>query len=165
MLEDYSTFRIPYFPLVKPSKTISLAQTDLVSKPAVFPEFRKIQSIIKDLEDLRSQQLVSPIRSRQCLKFEDLINAEAKFGGELFGPIPAGHRRDFFYFKDQVWLWYESWSDLGQNQEFTVRYLVKPTGIYKQLAGHPNQLLSGRELTNFLQATENYLALVKARLY
>ena len=37
----------------------------------------------------------------------NLIRYEAKVGGDLFGPIPAGHRRDFFCLDEHTWIWHE----------------------------------------------------------
>ncbi len=100
------------------------------------------------------------------LTYDDLINAESEIGRTLFGPIPAGRRREFFMSKNNVWIWHESWADqFGVLQEMTIRYEVRPTGIYKKTAGGIYQKLEGEELNNFVNAAKSYFALIKERLY
>ena len=70
------------------------------------------------------------------LSLNDLINAESELGRTLFGPIPAGHQREFFASKKNVWIWHENWTNqFGQLQEMTIRYEVRPTGVYKRSNG------------------------------
>lgn len=100
------------------------------------------------------------------LHLEDLINAESELGRTLFGPIPAGHQREFFISHKNVWIWHENWTDeFGKLQELTVRYEVHPTGVYKKPTGGTYQRLEGAELDNFRQAARGYLNLVKTKLY
>ncbi len=35
----------------------------------------------------------------------DLLRHEAKIGGELFGPLPQGGRREFFCLDEYTWIW------------------------------------------------------------
>lgn len=100
------------------------------------------------------------------LSLADLINAESELGRTLFGPIPAGHQREFFESKKNVWVWHENWVDqFGKLQEMTIRYEVRPTGVYKKPNGGAYQKLEGAELNNFRQAARSYLNLVKTKLY
>ena len=100
------------------------------------------------------------------LSYDDLINAESALGRTLFGPIPAGHQREFFKHKENVWIWYESWLDeVGKEQTITIRYEVRPAGVYKKVAGSSYKKLEGAELNNFRMAAKNYLNLVKTKLY
>ena len=98
--------------------------------------------------------------------YDDLINAESELGRTLFGPIPVGHRREFFRSKQNVWIWHESYlNDLGKLEELTVRYEVRPAGVYKR-AGKGNYMkIEGEELNNFRRAAHSYLDLVKTKLY
>ena len=98
---------------------------------------------------------------------EDLINAESKLGSTIFGPVPAGHRREFFHDQANVWIWHESWVDEVRQQawELTVRYEVRPTGVYKKLSAGHYVRLEGEELENFRQAAHAYLGLIKSQLY
>lgn len=100
------------------------------------------------------------------LNLDDLINAESSLGRTLFGPIPEGHQREFFASKKNVWYWYESWMDAsGRPQEITVRYEVRPTGVYKRPTGGVYKKIEGDELENFVKAAQSYLTLVKNKLY
>lgn len=96
----------------------------------------------------------------------DLINAESRLGSTIFGPIPAGHRREFFHDRNNVWIWHEDWSD-GQNNphQMTVRYEVRTTGVYKKVAQGKYLKLEGDELENFRKATHAYLYVIKKNLY
>lgn len=101
------------------------------------------------------------------LTYEDLMNAESEIGRTLFGPIPAGYQREFFKDRRNVWIWHESFTDAaGAFHEMTVRYEVKPNGVFKKL---PDQevlvKLEGAELDNFREAARRYLDLVKLKLY
>ena len=97
---------------------------------------------------------------------DELINAESSLGRTVFGPIPEGHRREFFESKKNVWYWYESWVDAtGVMQEMTVRYEVRPTGVFKKTVGGKYSRLEGDELNNFIKAAHAYLNLVKTKLY
>lgn len=108
-----------------------------------------------------ASRLRSPGRTRA-----ELINAESRLGSQLFGPIPAGHRREFFHDRDNVWIWHEDWTDLNADQhQLTVRYEVRPSGVYKKIAAGHYLRLEGDELENFRRAAHLYLALIKTHLY
>ena len=96
---------------------------------------------------------------------DDLINAESKIGSTIFGPIPEGHRREFFHDKNNIWIWHEDWLDHEENlHQITVRYEVRPSGIYKKVSAGRYIQLVGAELENFCQATHVYLYLIKHKL-
>lgn len=106
------------------------------------------------------------IRYSNKLTMEELINAESAIGRMVFGPIPEGHRREFFESQKNVWFWYESWVDArGVMQEMTIRYEVRPTGVYKKVVGGSYSKLEGDELNNFRKAAKSYLNLIKTKLY
>lgn len=96
----------------------------------------------------------------------DLINAESKLGSMLFGPIPEGHRREFFHDRQNIWIWHEDWYDGQRNaRQMTVRYEVRTSGVYKKVATGSYLKLEGEELDNFRKATHAYLYVVKKHLY
>ncbi len=96
----------------------------------------------------------------------DLINAESKLGSTIFGPIPEGHRREFFHDKQNVWIWHEDWYDGQHNpHQMTVRYEVRTSGIYKKVSAGKYFRLEGDELENFRKATRAYLYVIKQKLY
>lgn len=86
----------------------------------------------------------------------NLIRFEAKIGGELFGPIPAGHRRDFFCLDEHTWIWHEEWLDQGRRKTVTTRYDVRPNAILKSQVGQPYQPLNKAEARNLYRATQLY---------
>ena len=96
---------------------------------------------------------------------EDLINAESEFGRTLFGPIPAGHQREFFEQKKNVWIYHESWNEFGKRKETTIRYEVRENGVYKKPLGGIYMKITGAELMNFRRAAKAYLNLIKQNLY
>jgi hypothetical protein len=95
----------------------------------------------------------------------DLINAESELGRTLFGPIPAGHQREFFHHKNNVWIWHESWLENNQAVDTTIRYEVRPHGVFKKIGDGPYVHIVGAELNNFRTATRAYLSLIKTHLY
>ena len=95
----------------------------------------------------------------------DLINAESELGRTIFGPIPAGHQREFFQHQKNVWLYHESWFENEVKKETTIRYEVRKDGVYKKPLGGKYTKLSGKELENFRKALHAYLKLVKEKLY
>ena len=104
-------------------------------------------------------------RLKHLKTFEDKINAESELGRTIFGPIPAGHQREFFEHRKNLWIWHESWTDSEGYKELTLRYEVRPTGVYKTVNHSPYVKLAGAELDNFRHATRRYLELIKTELY
>ena len=110
----------------------------------------------------------APIPRHYSNKFtyDELVNAESGYGRTLFGPIPEGHQREFFEHRKNIWIWHESWTDIsGQLIDQTIRYEVRPAGIYKKVAGQNYQKIEGKELENFVSAAKMYYKLVKTNLY
>ncbi len=105
-------------------------------------------------------------RSSPRVTRADLINAESKLGSTIFGPIPAGHRREFFHDQQNIWIWHEDWYD-GRNNphQMTVRYEVRTSGVYKKISTGKYLKLEGDELDNFRKATHAYLYVIKKHLY
>ncbi len=97
----------------------------------------------------------------------DLIRKESKIGAQLFGPIPKGHRREFFCLDEHTWVWYEEWHDPTSKklQSITTRYEIQTTGVIKVQDGHPYQNVEGQELANLLTAIELYYEQVMRGVY
>lgn len=87
-----------------------------------------------------------------------LIHFEARLGGELFGPVAEGGRREFFCLDEHTWVWHEEWIDkaTGKRQVMTTRYDVRPTGILKSQGGTSYQRLSPSEAQNFYKVVDLY---------
>lgn len=114
-----------------------------------------------------SAQQASRSKFRAKLRsHSDIINAESRLGSTIFGPIPEGHRREFFHDKKNIWIWHESWTDeYSQDREVTVRYEIRPTGVYKKYASGAYAKLEDAELYNFRKATHAYLKVIKETIY
>ena len=98
--------------------------------------------------------------------FAKLVDAESALGRTIFGPVPDGHQREFFAHKKNVWIWYDGWLDeKGEIQGITIRYEVRPTGVYKKYNGGNYTRIEGEELDNFRKAARMYLKLIKTQLY
>ncbi|MBQ6396385.1 hypothetical protein IJH89_02245, partial [Candidatus Saccharibacteria bacterium] len=62
-------------------------------------------------------------------------------------------------------IWHESWNEFGKRKNITLRYEVRPTGVYKTINNTHFEKLEGAELENFRAATKRYLELIKQNLY
>ncbi|HJQ09000.1 MAG TPA: hypothetical protein VJ836_05970 [Candidatus Saccharimonadales bacterium] len=103
---------------------------------------------------------------RRARRYRELIRKEAKIGGELFGPIPQGGRREFFCLDRYTWVWHEEWTDKnGQHHAVTTRYDVRPQGILKAQDGQPYHYLTKEEGRHFCKAVKLYNERVHAELY
>lgn len=112
------------------------------------------KNIVTQKEDQRRAEL-----------YRNLIRHEAKIGGELFGPVPRGGRREFFCLDEHTWVWHEEWTDnYGQHQSKTTRYDVRPNGILKSQNGQ-YQKLSVDEARNLRAAVVAYRDKIKTDLY
>lgn len=103
--------------------------------------------------------------SNQPLTERELIEMESKIGAKLFGPIPAGHRREFFCLDDTSWIWYEEWREDGKLRKTTVRYEIQAAGVLKVQEGARYSYLEGAELQNFVKAVNAYYDTVSFVMY
>lgn len=102
---------------------------------------------------------------RRADAYRRLLRREAKMGGELFGPIPAGHRREFFCLDERTWVWHEEWIDAqGKQHAATTRYDIRPQGVLKSQGAHAYQLVQGDELRNLYQAAQLFVHNLQAEL-
>ncbi len=97
--------------------------------------------------------------------YQKLIRHEAQIGGQVFGPIPKGHRREFFCLDETTWVWHEEWVDhQGTNQVMNTRYDVRPNGIFKVQNGQYRSV-SKTEAKRLIDAAQIYRKRVKAEMY
>ena len=96
-----------------------------------------------------------------------LIELESQIGSQLFGPIPAGHRRDFFCLDKNTWVWHEEWIDTatGKKAASTTRYEVHANGILKAQDGLNYRFIEGEELDNLTLAISLYYEQVMRGIY
>jgi hypothetical protein len=86
-----------------------------------------------------------------------ILHHLAKIGGQVFGPVPANTRREFFCLDRNTWVWHEEWVDEnGQDRAMTTRYDVRPTGVLKSQGNNSYQRLTRAEEENFRAAVRIY---------
>ena len=109
-----------------------------------------LNNILRQARNKRREQRKASIQRA-------LLRYEARLGGALFGPIPKGHRREFFCLDERTWVWHEEWLDeQGKRQVMTTRYDVRPQGVLKSQGAHSYEKLSKREATNLYHAVKLY---------
>lgn len=97
--------------------------------------------------------------------YRNLIRREAQIGGTVFGPVPAGVRREFFCLDEHTWVWHEEWKDNeGQTRVRTTRYDVRPDGVLKSQNGM-YQSLSDQEAQRLRKAVHVYQERVTNQMY
>lgn len=98
--------------------------------------------------------------------YRDLLRHEAKIGGELFGPVPNGGRREFFCLDEHTWVWHEEWTDGGGNKKIrTTRYDVRDTGIVKVQDGQHYQKVTKSEAEKLYRAAKLYQKRINSEIY
>ena len=103
---------------------------------------------------------------RRAEHYRNLIRQEAKIGGQLFGPVPEGGRREFFCLDEHTWIWHEEWIDQrGHRRIKTTRYDVRPQGILKAQDGRQYQEISMAEAENLFEAAKVYNQRINAEIY
>lgn len=102
---------------------------------------------------------------RKADLYRKLLRHEAKIGGELFGPVRPGGRREFFCLDEHTWVWHEEWIDQnGQHQYATTRYDMRPNGVLKSQNGQYRPV-TPQEARNLLSAIRMYEERVNNELY
>ncbi|MEO8862909.1 MAG: hypothetical protein ABI354_01145 [Candidatus Saccharimonadales bacterium] len=97
--------------------------------------------------------------------YRNLVRHEAKLGGTVFGPIPKGHRREFFCLDSRTWVWHEEWKDeQGVKRIRTTRYDIRPDGILKSQHGQ-YQRVKIAEARRLYSATKKYMQIVNQQIY
>lgn len=119
---------------------------------------QKMQKLITGAPLIKQQHKITT--ERQLIEHEDVI------GRELFGPIPDGHRRDFFCLDEHTWVWHEEWMDANSRpQTSTTRYEVQPNGILKVQSGRVYKYIEGEELKNLTVAVRLYYERTMREVY
>lgn len=117
-----------------------------------------IQKLLNGISGQRAQ-------NREAELYRNLIRHEAKIGGNVFGPVPVGHRREFFCLDQHTWVWHEEWTDKnGQQHIRTTRYDVRPDGLLKSQGGS-YQKASNEETIRFKKAVQIYVDRLNAEMY
>ena len=118
-----------------------------------------LQGIVDQVASNRQQE-------RDAKLYTNLMRHEARLGGEVFGSIPNGHRREFFCLDEHTWVWHEEWTDQnGKHNVVTTRYDIRPSGILKSQNGNHYQLVDQKEATNLLKAAKLYQQKISQQIY
>ena len=105
-------------------------------------------------------------KSTSLMSERELIQLESNIGRELFGPIPKGHRREFFCLDEKTCIWYEEYKDeSGKQVASTTRYEIQGDKILKAQEGARYSYLEGAELNNLLLAINMYYERVMRNVY
>lgn len=113
------------------------------------------------LNSMRSQR----DEERRANRYREMIRREAKLGGELFGPVAKGNRREFFCLDEHTWVWHEEWNDQTGHHAVTTRYDVRPNGLFKAQDGQAYQRVSLEEARRLYRAIRLYGQMVDQQLY
>lgn len=133
--------------------------------PSIFQ--RTMALLTGDDYKVNTEWLKMPLsRNGKPLTERELLRRESEIGAELFGPLQAGGRRQFFNVDPTTWIWYEEWRDAnGQQRSATTRYEVHKKGILKVQEGARYSYLDGQELQNLTTAIELYYNRVSREIY
>jgi hypothetical protein len=105
-------------------------------------------------------------QDREAELYRGLLRREAKIGGEIFGAVPSGGKREFFCLDEHTWIWHEEWLDNNNQRRIkTTRYDIRPTGILKAQDGQTYQNVSIEEAERLLQAAKLYEHRIRTELY
>lgn len=170
LLQSRQSFKKPF---IFKSKNLALQPAPSIVRPTSTPvagaaiaASQPAPSIVSNIVTPKRARLFDEPTNWHSPTHADFINAESRLGSTIFGPIPAGHRREFFHDRQGVWIWHEDWRDATSNErELTVRYEVRKSGVYKKISAGNYFKLEGWELENFRRAAHAYLKVVKTYLY
>ncbi len=127
---------------------------------------KKALSLITGDESSELVLKMPKLRPFRGLTERELIQLESDIGRQLFGPIPDGHRREFFNLDKNTWIWHEEYKDqAGAAQATTTRYEVKGDRILKAQDGSQYSYLEGQELQNLAVAVQMYYEKVMRGVY
>jgi hypothetical protein len=125
-----------------------------------------MSDILKKTLSLLTGSSATSKQSLKKLSRRQLIELEAEIGGTLFGPIPAGHHREFFCLDENTWVWHEEWYDENNQRQVTsTRYEVHSNGVLKAQDGKIYKFIDGDELQNLAVAIRLYYEAVARDIY
>lgn len=95
-----------------------------------------------------------------------LIKREAQVGATVFGPVPAGHYREFFNLDRTTWVWYEQWTDdTNREQRLYTKYEFQSRGVLKTVNNVAKGYVEGPELDRLIDAIKIYRLKVSKQVY
>ncbi len=122
--------------------------------------------LVGNTDDLSYLKLPKNKSSLKKMSERELIQLESEIGREIFGPIPKGHRREFFCLDEKTCVWYEEYKDNGgKTVTSTTRYEFQGDKVLKAHNGARYSYLEGSELKNLLIAVNMYYERVMRGVY
>lgn len=122
--------------------------------------------LVGNTNELGYLRMPKDSRKLEKLSERKLIQLESEIGRELFGPVPKGHRREFFCLDETTCIWYEEYKDEnGKTISSTTRYEIQGDKILKAQEGARYSYLEGEELNNLLLAIGMYYERVMRGVY
>jgi hypothetical protein len=118
-----------------------------------------------DIKELLRIPRISSHRPFHELTERELLTLESEIGAQIFGPVPAGTRREFFCLDQHTWIWHEEKLDKKNSESNTIRYEINEHGVLKVQEGARYTYLEGDELKNFSVAVRMYYEQVARRVY
>lgn len=119
---------------------------------------------MRPLKSLTDRLQKNDLKSHQLHR--ELIRREAAIGGQLFGPVAQGARREFVCVNKHTWLWHEEWTDpAGVWRGRTTLYDVRKDGIFKLQEDQAYVPVSVQEAKHLRAAAMLYHQQVSAVLY
>ncbi len=129
--------------------------------------FSKALKLLTGADDQSSLLKLPKKRPFKGFSERELIQLESEIGAQLFGPIPAGNRREFFCLDATTWIWYEEWQDVetGKQKSTTTRYEIHNNGVLKAQEGAQYSYIEGEEYRNLALAIQMYYEQVAREIY
>jgi len=111
--------------------------------------------------------ILSSLAPPKDLTHRELIQQESLIGSEIFETPPDGGQHTFFLSDvPEEWVWHQQTSQASPQESMTTRYIVQAQGVLKIQDGAPQyEYIEGKELKNFVRATEVYHNHVMSRIY
>lgn len=127
---------------------------------------KKALTLITGEETTESLLKMPKLRPLKGMTERELIQLESDIGRELFGPIPEGHRREFFNLDKNTWIWHEEYTNAdGTPKVTTTRYEIQQNRILKAQDGTQYSYIDGQELQNLAVAVQMYYEKVMRGIY
>lgn len=122
--------------------------------------------LVGNTDDIAYLKLPKSKQSLDKMSERELIQLESEIGRQIFGPVPAGHRREFFCLDEKTCIWYEEYKDsTGKQVASTTRYEFLGDKVLKAHNGARYSYLEGAELKNLLVAVNMYYEKVMRGIY
>ena len=122
--------------------------------------------LVGDTNDISYLKMPKTSSTSKKVTERELIQLESNIGKELFGAVPAGHRREFFCLDEKTCVWYEEYKDEnGKVASHTTRYEIQDDKVLKAQDGAKYSYLEGAELNNLLTAISLYYERVMRTVY